>query len=117
MPYIDRYSAGALRYRIRIQRPVEVKNQTGETVLDWEDYAERWASIESLSGREVIANSRQEFTLSHRVVIRGSSDGPPEILPQFRIWWGDRHLEISSVLSVDRGRWIEMLCSEVRRPQ
>jgi len=111
------FNAGAMRYRILIQRPTEVRNSMGETILEWSDYAERWAAIENLTGKEIIANSRQEFTLTHRVVIRGFKDGPPEILPQFRVMWNGRHLEINSVLSVDRGLWLEMLCSEIRRTQ
>jgi SPP1 family predicted phage head-tail adaptor len=109
------FSAGALRYRVKIQRPIETRNSTGETVLTWEDFGDRWAAIETLTGREVIANSRQEFTMTHRVVVRGAAtDGPPAILPQFRVLWGNRRLEINSVLSVDHGRWIEMICSEIK---
>ena len=115
MGYGDMFTPGALRNRVKIQCPTETRNSVGETVLEWSDYADRWAAISTLTGREIIANSRQEFTLTHRVVIRGGSvSGPPEIKPQFRIIWGDRRLEINSVISVDRNRWVEMLCSEIR---
>jgi hypothetical protein len=115
MAYGQMFTAGSLRYRVKIQRPTETRNSVGETVLEWHDYQDRWAAIENLTGRELIANSRQEFTLTHRVVLRGTSvDVPPDMKPQYRVIWGDRRLEINSVLSVDRGRWVELLCSEIK---
>lgn len=111
------YSAGSLRYRVTVMRPVPGQNSMGENVPTWEPLYERWAGIENLTGRELIANSRQEFSLTHRVVLRGSKDAPPDIFPQYKVVWGDRNLEISTVLSVDRGRWIELLCAEIRTQQ
>ena len=112
MAYKDMFCAGALRYRVTILRPIEAKNSVGEVTHSWATLADRWAAIQQISGREIIANSREEFSLTHRVVIRGGVD----ILPQFKLAWGTRTLEISSVISIDRRRWTELLCAEIRRP-
>jgi len=116
MAYKDMFCAGAMRYRVTILRPIEAKNSVGEVTHSWATLSDQWAAIEQISGREIIANSREEFSLTHRVVIRGTRDGAVDVLPQFKLAWGTRTLEISSVISIDRGRWTELLCAEIRRP-
>lgn len=111
--YGEMFTPGAMRFRVVIEAPEETRNSLGEVVKEWNAVATVWASIQNLTGREVVANSRQEFVLTHRVVIRFLAG----ILPSYRLVWGDRRLEISSVLTVDRTvanpKYLELLCSEV----
>lgn len=44
--------AGKLDRRILIQRPVPVRNETGEQITGWVDVATVWASFTRKSGRE-----------------------------------------------------------------
>lgn len=110
--YGEMFTPGAMRYRIVIERPETTRNNLGEPVVEWQPVATVWAAIKNLTGREVVANSRQEFTLTHRVVIRDL----PGLLPSYRIMWEGRRLEINTVLSVrphEVVRWMELLCSEI----
>lgn len=116
MSLVTMMNAGALRYRIKIWWGEETKNQLGEVVFVWRFLRESWAAVESISGRERVTNSRQEFSTTHRVVLRGARDTAPDIHPNYRMTWGDRALEISSVNSLDRNRWIELQCTELRTP-
>lgn len=111
--YGEMFTPGAMRFRVTIQRPEQKRNNLGESVTEWRDVSTVWASIQNLTGREVVANSRQEFTLTHRVAIRFQ----PGILPSHRVMWDGRRLEITSVLVMDRTvanpKWIELLCAEI----
>ena len=49
---------GRLRERVTIQQATATRNRIGETVQTWGTFAEVWASVEGLSGREVLQSGQ-----------------------------------------------------------
>lgn len=64
--------AGDLDRRILIQRPVEVRNESGEVITGWVDVAAVWAGFKRVSGTDEFKaeqrSSRQQvnFTIRYR---------------------------------------------------
>ncbi len=85
---------GRLRERVTIQKATERRNAIGETVQTWEPFAERWASVDGLSSREVLLQGQQQTEVSHRVRMRYVTD----MTSTMRILWRGRVLEIASLL-------------------
>lgn len=68
-------SAGKLRHRLRIERPVYTQDQTtGDEVETWQTVATVWAAIEPLSAREFIASQSEDSKINTRVTIRFRND-------------------------------------------
>lgn len=104
---------GALIYRAKFSKPVQGKSaSTGEPTRAFQPLYSRWAAMETVSSRESVTNSRQDFSYSHRVVVRGTRDTKPFVSSSFRCEIDGRMFEVVSVVPVDRGKWIELLCSE-----
>jgi len=99
---------GRLRERVTIQQATETRNRMGETTQTWGTYAERWASVEGLSGREVLLSGQQQTEVTHRVRLR-YVDG---MTGQMRILWRGRVLEITSLLEHNNRTEHELLCVE-----
>ena len=99
---------GRLRERVTIQVATERRNSLGETTLDWSTFAERWASVEGLSSREVLLLGQQQTEVSHRVRMR-YVDG---MAGTMRILWRGRVLEITSLLEHNNRSEHELLCTE-----
>jgi SPP1 family predicted phage head-tail adaptor len=100
--------AGELRERVTVQTPAESRNPLGETVLDWTDFAEVWASVEGASVRESLLFGQQDIAITHRVVMR-YLDG---LTAKMRIVWRSRVLEIVSLLEHDNRSRHELICQE-----
>jgi len=100
--------AGELRERVTVQTPAESRNPLGETVLDWTDFAEVWASVEGASVRESLLFGQQDIAVTHRVVMR-YLDG---LTAKMRIVWRSRVLEIVSLLEHDNRSRHELICQE-----
>lgn len=99
---------GRLRERVTIQQATERRNAMGETVQTWEMFAERWASVDGLSSREVLLQGQQQTEVSHRVRMRYVAD----MTSTMRILWRGRVLEIASLLEHGNRSHHEALCTE-----
>lgn len=99
---------GRLRERITIQQATETRNALGESVQSWATFAERWASVEGLSSREVLLTGQQQTEITHRVRLR-YVDG---FKGTMRILWRSRVLEITSLLEHNNRSEHECLCTE-----
>jgi SPP1 family predicted phage head-tail adaptor len=99
---------GRLRDRVTIQRATESRNSIGEVVQTWGTYAERWASVEGLSSREVLLSGQQQTEITHRVRMRYVEG----MTQQMRLFWRDRVLEITSLLEHNNRTEHELLCVE-----
>lgn len=101
--------AGPMRHRVTIEAPVETQAADGSVITTWETFAEAWASIEPLIGREYFAQQREQATVSHKIRMRYQAG----ITHKMRVAWGTRLFEIESVLNVgERNREIVLMCSE-----
>jgi SPP1 family predicted phage head-tail adaptor len=87
--------AGAFDRIITVQHATESQDDTGQPVLVWEDYLERWAAVRHLYGRELmiasqlVANVDTEFRMRYDVALRTVT--PEE---SFRIAYEDRLYDI-----------------------
>ena len=99
---------GRLRERVTVQQATETRNALGETVQSWATFAERWASVDGLSSREVLLQGQQRTEVSHRVRMR-YVDG---MTGTMRILWRGRVLEITSLLEHNTRSEHELLCTE-----
>lgn len=102
--------AGELRERITIQQATATRDAIGGEVEAWTTYAEMYAAIEPLSGRELFAAKQVAGEVSHRVRIRYHAG----IVPKMRALHGARVLDIEAALNVDtRDRETHLYCREV----
>ena len=99
---------GRLRERVTIQQATATRNRIGETVQTWGAFAEVWASVDGLSGREVLQSGQQRAEVTHRVGMR-YVDGMTQ---QMRLSWRGRILEITSLLEHNNRTEHELLCVE-----
>jgi SPP1 family predicted phage head-tail adaptor len=58
--------AGQLRYRIAIEKPVEVQDEYGEVVRTWEVHTLAFAKKEDLAGREYFAGQQLQSEVTTR---------------------------------------------------
>ena len=99
---------GRLRERITIQQATESRNALGESVQAWATFAERWASVDGLSSREVLLTGQQQTEVTHRVRLRYVEG----FTSTMRILWRSRVLEITSLLEHHSRSVHEALCTE-----
>jgi SPP1 family predicted phage head-tail adaptor len=99
---------GRLRERVTIQSATERRNTLGETTLEWATFAERWASVEGLSSRELLLSGQQQTELTHRVRLRYVTG----LTQSMRISWRGRLLEITTLLEHGNRSEHEILCTE-----
>ena len=100
---------GRLRHRIIIKRPVESQSATGEVTNTWVMVAHVWASVEALSGKEVLMAEGAVAEGTIRVRMRYVAD----VTPECRIIHGERTLEIVHVNNVHgKNKEYELLCRE-----
>lgn len=100
---------GLLDTRVTVQTQSLSQNSFGESVITWVDFADVWASVEQLSGRDLWALAQIHSPVTTRVMIRPLSG----LLSSMRIVFGSRTLTIESVvISRKRQDYLELMCSE-----
>ena len=67
--------SGKLRHRLSLQEQGQTQDpNTGQLVVEWQEVAKLWASVEPLKVREFIAAKTHQSQVSARIVIR-AQDG------------------------------------------
>jgi len=101
--------AGKLRHRITLQQPQVTLNTIREEYSTWADVATVWGAVEPATGSWYYAGKQGESKVDGRVRIRYRSD----ILPTWRIKFGDRYLSIVSILNPqERNIELQIMYSE-----
>lgn len=101
--------SGKLKHRITIQAATETRNDTGDVLKSWATFADRWASIEPLTGRELMKAQQVSSEVTHKVTIRYLAG----VTPQHRILFGSRVFNINSVLdSMEQHKELVLMCNE-----
>lgn len=104
--------AGKLRHRVTIQSPPSTRNEYGEEEQDsddWTTFARVWAAVIPLSGRELWNAQQVQGDVTHRVEIRYLQG----INPKMRVKFGERFLNIASVMNLDeRNVEMHLMCME-----
>lgn len=103
---------GKLRHRITFQKETRVDDGGGGSASTWGDIsgtATVWASVEPLSGREVLFGQQLQASVTHRIKLRHKSD----ISEAMRIKFGSRFFNIRSIRHIEeRDRWTEIMAEE-----
>ena len=101
--------AGKLRHRITIENPQDVRGPTGEELEAWVTLATVSASVEPLSGRELLQAEQLQAEATLMVRIR-YLDG---LTNESRILHDGRTLEIAAIINPeDRNVELELMCRE-----
>ncbi len=101
--------AGLLRHRVTIQSRSETTDDFGEIDFTWSDTATVWASIEPMSGTEMI-NAQQAGAIATLKITTRYISG---VEPKDRITHGSRTFEIQSIRNFrERDISLEMMCRE-----
>jgi len=100
---------GKLRHYVDLQSSSDVPNELGEIEKTWSTIASVFASIEPLSGRELLQYQQFNAEMSHRIVIRYNSS----VNSKCRVKFGYRIFDINMVKNPDeRNIFLELICKE-----
>ena len=100
---------GPLNKRITLQSPKTGRDAFGQPLTGWDDVATVWASVEPISGRELLAAQQMQGEVTHRVRLRYRAG----ITTAQRILFGARVFDIQSVINPrEQGASLELLAKE-----
>lgn len=102
---------GRLRHRVIIQTREATLGSRGQASTTWQDVDTVWASVETLSGRELEVAKRQHAEATHRVRMRYHSAVREEV----RLKFGSRYLHVQAVDNPEqRNAELVLTCGEAR---
>jgi SPP1 family predicted phage head-tail adaptor len=102
-------SAGRLDKRVELQAPARTRNSLGESVATWATTATVWASIEPLSGRELIAAQQVQSEVSAVVRIRYRAG----VTPSMRVKHGTTHYSVVAIVNPHEGsEQLQLMCRQ-----
>jgi SPP1 family predicted phage head-tail adaptor len=102
--------AGSLDRRITIQQPTETQNSFGEIVVSFSNFAEVWAEVIPLSGRELITAGQVLPEATLRITIRWLAG----INEKFRILYEGVAYDIQHIAELKRREGLQIT---VKRPE
>lgn len=101
---------GKLRRRIIIQQAIESANAYGELVQTWITFANVWAAVEPLRGREFFAAQEQQARATTRIRIRYLAG----VTPKMRVLFDSRIYLINAVINPEeRNAEMQLMCEEL----
>lgn len=101
--------AGRLDQKIRIEKSTETKDVVGGPVITWNTLATVFASVEPISGRELLSADQLQAEATIRVRCRYV----PNVTTECRIVHKGRIIDIVFLQNIREGRAkYEILCSE-----
>lgn len=102
--------AGRLRHRVTIQSVTTNTDSYGQPIESWSTFAEVWAAVEPLTGREYFQAQQLQAEVTYRVRIRYLTG----VLPTMRVLHDSRTFEVQAVINLDeRNRELHLMCREV----
>ncbi|MFO7537614.1 MAG: phage head closure protein [Chloroflexota bacterium] len=105
--------AGRMRHRLAIQAKAAAPDAYGQEVIDWQDVAIVWGSVEPISGRELVELRQELGEVTTRIRLRYRRD---RLTPEMRIYWSvhDIYYDIASVTNTgERNRETVIIAQEV----
>jgi SPP1 family predicted phage head-tail adaptor len=67
--------AGRMRYRLTFEKPVRIKDESGEVIVDqWIEAFTVWGSVEPISGREYLSAAEFRAGVTTRIRVRWRDD-------------------------------------------
>jgi SPP1 family predicted phage head-tail adaptor len=103
--------AGRLRHLISIQQQTTTQDSYGEAVNTWTDvYANIWASVEPLQGREFFSGEKFQSEITHRIRMRYKSG----LLPKQRVKFGTRYFYVTDIINPqERNKELQLMAKEL----
>ncbi len=103
---------GPLNKRVAIRSVSSTQDDYNEPVLSWSTDATVWASVEPISGRELLAADQQHAETTHRIRMRYQPS--TTVTAEKRLLYDSRIFEIVSVIDKkERKHMLELLCKVV----
>lgn len=102
-------NAGKFDKFVKFQRRSGGQGPTGQPVDGWDDIAERWVNIETLTGAESVRQSGESATATHRVTCWMV----PGLTPRDRILFGGRIFDIDRAVPIYNETQLQILCTEI----
>lgn len=100
---------GELRHRITLQKQINVQNDYGATVTQWQTVATVWAEIKPISGREYFSAQQVQSEITTQIWIRYRND----VVPTMRVAHNGKYYEIISVLNHNgRNTSLQLMCKD-----
>jgi len=100
---------GKLRHLVSIQHHAKSRNEFGEVVESWSEFAKAWAEIKPIKANELFAGGKIQDEATHRCVIRYIGG----VLPGMKVRYMDRDFFIVSVRNFfERDEYLELICKE-----
>lgn len=105
--------AGRFRHFITVQQATETRDALGEPIPAWSTYAQFWAEVKPLVGREYFTAQQDVTRVTHRIACR--YDSALTITAKMRVSWDSRFFDIEAVLNIyERDRELHLMCVEVQ---
>lgn len=105
-------AAGKMNKRISIEQLTAgspAQDTFGEPDQTWSEFAEVWAAIEPIQGREFWAQQQVQSEITHRVRIRYLAG----VLPDMRIVYSTRIFSIKHIIDPkERHEELQLMCTE-----
>jgi len=98
---------GALRARVKLQRPTRIADELGGAAIAWSDEGDVWGEIEAGGASDGAAFDATPSVASYRVTINRRDD----VRAGWRVAWGARRLRIIGVAD-DGAPRITLNCQE-----
>ncbi len=98
-------TTGSMRKRVTVQQRTSSQDSYGQMIPVWSTRHQRWASVEPLSGTELLTAQQMTPEVTHRVTMRYDST----LAKTDRIIIGARVLEIAAITNPDE-RSVETVC-------
>jgi len=100
---------GKLRHYVKLQSSTNASDGYGQESKVWATDESIFAQIQPLRGSELLEYQQLSTELSHRIIIRYTSNATPAK----RILWGTRIFDINVVRNIDeRNIYQELICKE-----
>ncbi len=100
---------GDLTERVTLRKPVETEDGYGGKRKTWQDVADVWAGIQSVSSGVRFFAQQRLGEVTHKIYLRHRSD----VDLGWQIRCGEDHYSVSSLINLG-GRFLELLCIEVK---
>lgn len=102
-------NVGRMRYRIEIEDLIRITDQDGFVSEEWIPFAEVWADITSVSGREYFNSAQDVSEVTSKIYIRQLKG----MKTTMRIKYKDRLFNIQSILQDERNGVTTIMAREV----
>lgn len=100
---------GPLRHRVTFQARKTGRDEYGQPVEGWDPVVTVWASVEPISGRELLSAQQVQAAVTHRIRCRYQTG----LAASQRIVFGARYFDIQSLINpMEIGASLEILATE-----